>query len=175
MLIYYLQMIDTSEAQDKFTAAYTTYCDMMHSIAFEILESHHDAEDAVHNAFLVIMKNMDKFSSVKDLKTKAYFARITQTVSIDYLRKRDNHPTFELNEVITNIPVSEDSENAKLQKAIQRLPAQYQEVLMYYADAKLDTADIAKILGITRINAQKRIWRAKEALRREYEKEDDKN
>lgn len=174
MLIYYLQMIETAEERDKFTAAYLAYRDTMHCIAFRILGHHHDAEDAVHNAFLIIMKNMDKFSSAEDSKTKAYFSKITQTVSIDYLRKRDNHPTFELNDAISHVPVNEDSENARLQKAIQQLPAQYQEILMYYADAKLDTADIAKILGITRANAQKRIWRAKEALRREYEKEDDK-
>jgi len=173
MLVYYLQMIETVEARDKFTEAYLTYRDMMHAIAFGVLGNRYDAEDAVHNAFLVIINNMDKFSSPSDSRTKAYFARITQTVSIDFLRKRDKHPAVKLNEAINYIPVADDSENAKLQRAIQRIPAQYQEVLMYYADAKLDTRDIAKILGITRGNAQKRIWRAKEALRQEYEKEED--
>ena len=44
---------------------------------------------------------------------------------------------------------------------------------MYSVDAELDTSAIAKILGITRSNVQKRLWRAKEALRKQYEREEE--
>lgn len=172
-MMIYLQTLDDSREQDKFTRAYLAHRDVMYQKAISILHSPQDAEDVVHRAFLIILQNLHKFSDVKCPKTRAYFVKIVENLSIDLVRKQNRHPSVELDERIANIPVPEEHGNHRLRSAIQKIPRQYQEILMYAVDAELDTAAIAKILGITRSNVQKRLWRAKEALRKQYEEEEE--
>ena len=172
-MIIYLQMLDDPQNQDKFTQAYLTHRDTMYQKAMAVLKNPQDAEDAVHRAFLIILKNLHKFSDVKCPKTRTYFVKIVENISIDMVRKQNRHPTVELDERIATIPVPQEHENYRLRSAIQKIPRQYQEILMYSVDAELDTSAIAKILGITRSNVQKRLWRAKEALRKQYEREEE--
>ena len=173
MLIFYLQTLETPEARDKFTRAYLTHRAIMYQKAMSILQNPHDAEDTVHKAFLIILNNLQKFSDVECPKTRAYFVKIAENLSIDLLRKQNRHPTVALDEQVHYAPVSPECENYALRSAIQKLPQQYQEILMYSVSVGLDTSDIAKILGITYTNARKRLWRAKEALRKQYEEEED--
>ncbi len=171
MLMYYLQLLNDDKERELFTEAYLKYRDIMHFAAYRILKDFHEAEDATHRAFLIILKNIGNFSDVDSPRVRAYFVKIAENIAIDILRKRNKHPVEELTAQVPCFEVPQDAENRQLKVAIQTLPPQYQEILMYFSNNKLDTADIAKILGITRGNAQKRLWRAKEALRKAYEKE----
>lgn len=173
MLTFYLQALETPEARDKFTRAYLTHRAVMYQKAMSILQNPHDAEDTVHKAFVIILNNLQKFSDVECPKTRAYFVKIVENIAIDVLRKQKRHPMVELDEQMHYVPISMDSENYRLRSAIQKLPQQYQEILMYSVSVGLDVSDIAKILGITYANARKRLWRAKEALRKQYEEEED--
>lgn len=171
MLVYYLHLLDDDTERDRFTDIYLKYRKHMHYAANRILNDFHEAEDATHKAFLIILKNLNSFSDIDSPRAQAYFVKITENIAIDILRKKKKHPTEELTSQISYAEVPEYAENQHLKNAIQKIPKQYQEVLMYFSDSRLDTIDIAKILGITRSNAQKRLWRAKEALRKAYEEE----
>ena len=63
MLIYYLQMLDTPEEKVKFEQIYLKYRGLMYQVADGILHNRQDAEDAVHNAFLRVIKHFKKFQS----------------------------------------------------------------------------------------------------------------
>jgi len=171
MLIYYLQLLEDSQDRDKFTEIYLKYRDSMHFVAYHVLGDFHEAEDATHKAFIIILKNLNNFSDVDSPRVRAYLTKITENIAIDMLRRKRRHPTEELSMQIPYPVIPEYDENRHLKRAIQKIPKQYQEILMYFSNSKLDTIDIAKILGITRANAQKRLWRAKEALKKAYEEE----
>ena len=59
-MIIYLQTIDNPADKAKFEQLYLHYQAFMYQVAFQILQNKQDAEDAVHNAFLSIAKNMEK-------------------------------------------------------------------------------------------------------------------
>ena len=57
MLTLYLQMLDTPEEKVRFEEVYLTYRGLMYHTANRILHNRQDAEDAVHNAFLQVIKH----------------------------------------------------------------------------------------------------------------------
>ena len=61
-MIVYLQMIETPAQKSKFEQLYLQYRQLMYAIAFSILHNELDAEDAVHQAFVAIIKNISKIS-----------------------------------------------------------------------------------------------------------------
>ena len=63
MLALYLQMLDTPEEKIRFEQIYEKYRGLMYHVADNILHNRQDAEDAVHNAFLQIIKHFKKFQS----------------------------------------------------------------------------------------------------------------
>lgn len=72
MLVYYLQMLDTPEEKIRFEQIYLKYRGLMYHVANGILHDRQDAEDAVHNAFLRIIK---KFPSFRTSPPKTWLRR----------------------------------------------------------------------------------------------------
>ena len=52
MLSIYLSMVETDEQRTFIEQLYKTYERKMYGAAFDILHNKHDAEDAVHSAFV---------------------------------------------------------------------------------------------------------------------------
>ena len=77
-MIVYLQMISEPADKSKFESLYMKYRGMMYHVAHQILRNEADAEDAVHQAFLSILKNMDKIRQVDSPDTRAYVTIITE-------------------------------------------------------------------------------------------------
>ena len=60
----------------------------MYYTANNILKDSHLAEDAVHNAFLRIINNLEKIEDINSHKTKGLIVIIVKNVSIDiYIEK----------------------------------------------------------------------------------------
>ena len=60
MLSLYLSLVDSPEEKDKVRALYEKYHDLMMSVAFKIFRNEHDAQDAVHQAFITLINNLNK-------------------------------------------------------------------------------------------------------------------
>ena len=56
----YLMMIDAEEDKPKFAILYETYRHLMMKVALNVLKDTFLAEDAVHESFIKIAKNMEK-------------------------------------------------------------------------------------------------------------------
>ena len=104
-MVIYLQMIDDPRDRWKFEQLYTKYKDLMHYTAYKILRNDRDAEDAVHDAFLAIVRNIEKISAVERPKTRAYVVTIVENKAIDLYRKKQRYPTGELTEETAGISV----------------------------------------------------------------------
>jgi len=87
-MFFYLQMIETDADRDKFAALYDRHRKKMFFMAYEILENQDDAEDAVHQAFLAVIENLDKVGDVDSSETFAYLMIIVERKAIDIHRAR---------------------------------------------------------------------------------------
>jgi len=169
-MLIYLSMIETTEERDMFEKVFLKYRYLMLHVAKKILQNHHDAEDAVHEAFIAVIKNIEKFSDVESPKTRSLIVLIVERKAIDILRKKQKENLLEINEAILGIemPVPGDLGVAD---ALVRLPAYHREVLLMRYDNGLTNREIAKLLNITESGVRKLLGRAKRELRAELKKE----
>lgn len=169
-MITYLAMIDSPDDQEKFEKVYIKYRYLMLHVANKILQNHHDAEDAVHQAFISIIENLDNISEVNSPQTRSYIVIITERKAIDLLRKIRKRQTFEFNEGISGVEIPFEMDNP-IASAIAKLPSQYREVLLMRYHNGFSAKEIASILSMSDSGVRKLIVRAKKALQELLEKE----
>ena len=73
-MIIYLQMIESDEDKSKFEQLYIMYKGLMFHVAMKILKNEFDAEDAVHQAFLSLIK-MKKPNNYEETQVQGEFDR----------------------------------------------------------------------------------------------------
>ena len=171
-MLIYMAMIDSPEDQTKFERVFHKYRYLMLHVAKQILQNHHDAEDAVHQAFISIIENIDKISEVNSPKTRSYIVIITERKAIDLLRKNQKHQILEFNEDINGVAIPHEMDNP-IARAIANLPAQHREILLLRYHNGFSAKEIASILNISDSGVRKLIARAKTELQKELEKEVD--
>lgn len=169
-MLIYLQMIESEEDKSKFEAIYNKYRQLMFVAANRILKNQYDAEDAVHQAFVSIIDNLSKVKEVNCPETRSYVVIITENKAIDIIRSRKHLSGEELNDTLFGIDIPLPGDNG-LADALAKLPARYREVLLLRFDNGFSTREIAKMMGTNEGNMQKLIWRAKEALRKQLDKD----
>lgn len=162
-MIIYLQMIESQADKEKFERLYTRYRGLMLHVALRILHDQQDAEDAVHQAFLSILKNLKKISEVNCPETRSYIVIIVERKSIDLLRAGQRIVPF-TEDASAGLEVPPPDDHG-LADAMARLPARYREILLLRFDNGYTTRELAKLLGMSQSSVQKLIWRAKQALR----------
>ena len=169
-MLIYLQMIESEEDKSKFEAIYNKYRYLMFSVANRVLNNQYDAEDAVHQAFLSIIDNLNKVREVDCPETRSYVVIITENKAIDIIRSRKHLSGEELNDTLFGIDIPLPGDNG-LADAMAKLPARYREVLLLRFDNGYSTREIAKMMDMTEGSMQKLIWRAKDALRKQLDKD----
>lgn len=163
-MIIYLQMIESQEDKTKFEILYSEYKEWMGVIAFGILHNTHDAEDAIHNAFVKIAENIKKIDDPLSQKTRAYIVTIIETKAIDIYRKKQRHPEVPISE--GDIGIQFDYSNCgDLARCISQLPPQHRAVLSLKYRHGYNNHEIAKLLKISEFNAIKIDQRAKAKLK----------
>ena len=167
-MLIYLQMIESEEDKSKFEKLYNQYRHLMFSVANKILDNQFDAEDAVHQAFVSIIDNLDKIKEVDCPKTKAYVVIITENKAIDIIRSKKHIIEDELIDTLYGIEIPMPGDGG-LADAMAKLPARYREVLLLRFDNGYKTKEIAKMMNMTEGSMQKLIWRAKDALHKQLE------
>ena len=162
-MLIYLSLLDSEEEISKFELIYNTYKKQMYYTANNILKDSHLAEDAVHNAFLRIINNLEKIEDINSHKTKGLIVIIVKNVSIDIYRKnkkeRDNTIFIDdLDEINKN-------DIGDLEIAISKLPENYKQVFLLKFSHELTDNEISEILDIKPDNVRKRISRGREKLK----------
>ena len=164
MLVYYLQMIDNEEDKCKFERLYLRYRGLLFAVAMKILRNPQDAEDAVQQAFLSIIENLNKISGTDCPETRSYAVTITERKAIDILRARSKIADQEFDETAQGLEIPPPGDSG-LADAMAKLPARYRTVLLLRYDNGYDTGELAEILHIKRESVNRLLWRAKEALK----------
>ena len=170
MLVYYLQMMDTPEEKIRFEQIYLKYRGLMYRVADSILHNRQDAEDAVHNAFLGIIKQFKKLQNtpVEDLAPQIVV--IARNEAISLLRKRKGEVPLEDWDGI-----AESSETITdyhtLVESFARLPQTYRAVLEMKLLLGCSDGEIAAKLGLTKTAVSTRVSRGRRLLRDIVERE----
>lgn len=163
-MLIYLEMIETENDKEKFEQLYYKYRNLMYYVAHEVTKNQHDAEDAVQQAFLSIIENLEKVDSVSSSRTRSFVSIIAEHKAVDIVRKR--RPVLELvkaeNELATYLPDDGD----ELLQAMAKLPKRYQNILLLHYHNGYSAHELSKMLGMSLSAVRKTIWRAKEALRK---------
>lgn len=162
-------MIEDEPSRGKFEALYLRCKDSMFYAAHRILQNEVDAEDAVHEAFMSILNNLEKISDVESPKTRAYCVIITERKAIDLIRSRKKTVALEDNEPGLEISVPG---GGALAAAMAKLPPRYREVLLLRYYVGYHTKELADILDLKKYAVEKLLWRAKARLKELLEREE---
>ena len=163
-------MIDTAADEEKFVILYEKYRYLMMKVAYDVLGDMFLAEDAVHEVFIRIAKNMEKIGDVDSQETKRYLIIITKNLAIDIYRKRCiqmKRELFvdELGDKDMPLIYSETNVDNWILDTLKKLPIKYRDVFGLKYLNKMENREIAEILGISEGNVRQRIARGKAMIR----------
>jgi RNA polymerase sigma-70 factor (ECF subfamily) len=178
MLLIYLSALDTEEDKITFESIYNEHKKAAMKAAMYVSGGNVMlSEDAVHDAFLVIVKNWDKFKRNTCNKWSSLIVIITKHKTIDLLRKENRMIPLEDE---GDIPDQGDGLDVLLQykedceyiaQCVTNLPEVYKIPLQlrYYHDFTIE--EIAAITGITPNNVSVRLHRGMALLSKNIRKE----
>lgn len=171
MLMFYMSLIDNDDDREKFEILYNKYRKRMVYTAYSVLGNNEDAEDAVHDTFIRIARNMRSIGDPNSNETLSYVLKAVKNTAINLSQKnaaRNQHIQLE---DIENISDGQFFEELRIQEnyeevveAIQSLSDTYRDVLFYYFVAGMKSKDIADVLGRKRSTVQQQIIRGKKKL-----------
>ena len=169
MLSLYLSMVETGEQRTLVEQLFSDYEQIMFRTAFAVLHNEQDAEDAVHEAFIRIISNIDRVRCISPDKRKSYIIIITRNIAIDFCRSRmkqvdmnDTDIGDEGSDVERDLFGKYDCET--LNSAISKLNDKLRQVLILYYYHDEPTGGIAQMLGISEVAVRSRLFRARKAL-----------
>ena len=164
-MLIYLSMIEDDHMRALFISIYHKYKNLMYHTAYDILQSENDAEDVVHEAFLVVIDYLDR---LRPETIKAFVTTITESRAINLWRRRNHFGEQIIYEENYHIPASH-SEGVGLREAISRLPAEYRTVILLRFQMGYTTREIARMLDKKEGTVARTITRAKARLAQELE------
>lgn len=167
-MLIYLSMIELEEDKSKFEQLYITYKQTMFYIANRILKDEYLSEDAVHQAFLRIIDNLDKIDKIDCHKTKGFIVVIVENIAIDFYRKRKREKNVSFDEVEIYIEDIKSNSNLimnDIEEAILKLPINYSTVLRLKYSQGYKNKEISEILSISEENVRQRLVRGRSKLK----------
>lgn len=134
----------------------------LYRLAYSYLKNRSDAEDAVQETFLRLLKSDRRFASQDDLKR--WLMTVTANCCKDVLRsakRRREVPMQDEALALREAPAQQDSD---VGAALFRLPEKYRSVIYLYYYEGYPSKEISKILHITQSAVLTRLERARKQL-----------
>lgn len=174
MLTMLISMADGPEEKRKIELLYEQYNKLMYKVAYNILNKHEDAEDALIASWEKIIKHLDKINEIECQETKSFIVIIVERTSIDLYRKeakRRKHHMYvdEWDEQPYMSTRDTELENAEIYEVMRKLPKKYAEALILYYVNGMKTAEIADVLKVKESVITKRLSRGRNYLREELD------
>jgi RNA polymerase sigma-70 factor, ECF subfamily len=148
---------------------------LVYRIAYSVLRSHHDAEDATQETFMRVLRYSSKLAEVDDPKT--WLARIAWRVAVDRSKHRARAREITLDDPENPLPeppsldssadqsIQESQIGIVLEKLIAALPAKLRDPLILSAIEEMSPREIAATLGINEAAVRSRVFRARQVLK----------
>ncbi len=148
---------------------------MVFRIAYSILRNHHDAEDAVQECFLRVVKHKSRLHKVRNAKT--WLARVAWTTALDKRRSgrmtalgEDAVGELGLDSLPDTAPGADDQlalqqKQQVLERLVAGLPAELRYPLELSTVQELNSAEIAEVMEIPEASVRTRLFRARKQLK----------
>jgi len=141
-------------------------------VAYSVLRNAADAEDAVQEAFLRVLRHRETLGEVRD--QRVWLIRIVWNVVLDRKRRMKTRPeTDDVAELARVLPaeglsaeerVAAAQHHARVLACVEQLPAKERQVLMLSAFEELNSVEIASVIGITESSVRSRLFRARNLM-----------
>jgi len=148
---------------------------LVYRIAYAVVRTHHDAEDATQETFFRALRYSRKLAAVED--PKGWLARIAWRVAVERSRKSKgkreislDDPERPLEEVASAQSSADDAiegseVHKRLGKLIAALPRKLRDPLILSSIEEMSPREVAATLGISQAAARSRVFRARQILR----------
>ena len=148
------------------------YASSLFCVAFSVLRNQQDAEDAVQEAFLRVLRHRETLGEIRD--HRVWLVRIVWNIVLDRKRRAKTRPETDdiadLARVMPATGLSAEQRAAALQHhaqvlgCVEQLPAREREVLLLSAFEELSSVEIAAVLGVTESSVRSRLFRARNLM-----------
>jgi RNA polymerase sigma-70 factor (ECF subfamily) len=162
----------TQAGEETLAALVNQYAGTLYRVAFSVLRNASDAEDAVQEAFLRVLRHRDTLGEVRD--QRVWLIRIVWNIVLDRKRRAKTRPetddVAELARVLPSGGLSAEERAAAAQHhahvltCVEKLPVKERQVLMLSAFEELNSVEIATVLGITESSVRSRLFRARNLM-----------
>ncbi len=163
--------------EEKIQHIYQQFATLAYYIAIDVLQDKEDAEDAVQETFIRIMKNITRIAHPFSLETKNFVAILCKNISLDMLKRRKYK---KLEEIFSYTPdgslepdsydlVSGNETIRVIADEIHKLPDRYKDCMYMELVLEFDYREIAAILEHKPETVRKRLQRGKKVLRKKLE------
>ncbi len=165
--------IAEAQAEEAALAALVDeYSGTLYRVAFSVLRNSTDAEDAVQEAFLRVLRHRQTLGEIRDYRV--WLIRIVWNVVLDRKRRTKTRPETddvdELKFVLASTGLTAEEIAAARQHhshvlaCVDRLPDKERQVLTLSAFEELSSVEIAAVLGITESSVRSRLFRARNLM-----------
>ena len=148
------------------------YAGALYRVAYSVLRNPSDAEDAVQEAFLRVLRHRHTLTEVRD--HRVWLIRIVWNIALDRKRRVKTRPetddVAELARVLPSKGLSAEElaaaaqHHARVLACVEQLPAKEREVLLLSAFEELTSVEIAAVLSITESSVRSRLFRARNLM-----------
>jgi len=162
---------------DELELAVREHARLVYRIAYAVLRSHPDAEDATQEAFMRVLRYRRKLAGVKDMR--AWLARIAWRVAVERRRKMPAAASEvaleDVSETVSQIRSKTETADETLLageladltgKLIAALPAELRDAITLSTVEEMAVGDMAALLGTNEAVVRSRIFRARQILRK---------
>ena len=155
---------------NDFRKIWLPLADRFYRVAYHLLESRPDAEDAVQELYLKILSMHAKLVYVRD--PAAYGITLLKNICIDRIRRRESRRAEQLEDFIVadasgpEKQMAEKDALARVMKEMGRLPERQAKVLKMRALDGLEYDEIARRTGLSQVNIRVLISMARKTLKK---------
>ena len=165
-----MQQTEKEKTSRHIEALIDKYGSQLFRISYCVLCNKADAEDAVQEAFLKYLTKAPEFTD--DEHEKAWLIKVVTNISKNMFKLRFRRTSVPLEDLCDMGITDKDSELFEL---VMNLPSKYNLVLILYYAEGFKTKEIADILNISEELARKRLQKARELLKKEFERSENYN
>jgi RNA polymerase sigma-70 factor (ECF subfamily) len=166
------QTEQTAAEEATLVALVSEYAGTLYRVAFSVLRNPADAEDAVQEAFLRVLRHRDTLDEVRD--RRVWLIRIVWNIVLDRKRRAKTRPeTDDVSELARVLPhsglsaeeiASAAQHHAHVLACVDQLPVKERQVLMLSAFEELSSVEIAVVLDISESSVRSRLFRARNLM-----------
>lgn len=182
MLAFYLSLIDQEASRTLFETLYEQHRFTMLAVAMRILRHRQRAEDAVHDAFLRILENIDQIGAIECNKMRSYIVIIVRNIALDQLRQQNRRGELPLPEYGDDlqddgIDLEQDlldrEQAADIHTHLRALGQPFLDIMILKMVHGFKSREISRMLQIPESTVRVYLQRGKKRLMKKLEDEGD--